>query len=279
MSAWRPEWDEAAESGRRGGPQVGPISVPFWTKRLLIANAVIWLALYVLGTAGYAITDALAVNPGWWWTNPPFLPFWQPLTYAFLHDLSGPGHLLFNSISLFFFGSMLERAIGGRRFLTVYFGAALVGGLLHAVLGIMPTFAGPMVGASGAIMACIVASAVLFPRSQILLLFIPVPLWIGASILFALDLIGFGQVGGQVAHHVHLAGALFGFLYIKLGWHHRAAASPLEAIAAKKQDLQAKGRLKDDERMDELLARISREGMGSLSSSEKEFLKRMSKRG
>ena len=293
MSAWRPEWDEAAREGRGGGVQIGPVSVPKWTKRLLIANAVIWLVLYLAGDLGWRISGALAVNPSWWWADPPHLPLWQLVTYGLVHDLSGAGHLLFNSISLFFFGSMLERAVGGRRFLLVYGGAVLLGGVLHAVLSpvgveLVPgpggaevatgPFLGPMVGASGAIMACIVASAMLFPRSQILLLFIPVPLWVGAAILVTLDLLGFARIGGTVAHHVHLAGALLGFLYIKLGWHHRKVPNPVAVVAEKRREAEQRGLARDDERMDALLAKISREGMSALTQAEKDFLKRMSQR-
>lgn len=251
-----------------------------WTKRLLIINAVVFLVLRIMGSAGYQIESVLAVNSSMWWTSPPYFPIWQVVTYGFLHDLSGFSHILFNSLTLFFFGSMLERALGSQKMLTVYFGAMLFGGVLHAVLGLIPGMGGIMVGASGAIMGVLVASAMLFPHAQILLLFIPVPLYVGATILVVIDLLGFSGVGG-VAHDVHLAGALFGFLYIKLGWHLRADPALFNLrsnIADKRAHRAAAGQAKDEARLDELLARINREGMSSLSSSEKEFLKRMSKR-
>ena len=77
---------------------------------------------------------------------------------------------------------------------------------------------------------------------------------------------------------LHLAGALSGFLFIRKRWHLRALPNPVEVLAEKRQEAEVRSRQKDDERMDELLARISKEGMSSLSKSEKEFLKRMSKR-
>ena len=257
---------------------VGPISVPTWTKRLLLVNIAVFVVLFILGKTGYTISGALAVNPGWWWTEPPFLPLWQVVTYGFLHDLSGFGHILFNSLTLFFFGGMLERSLGGRRFLTLYFGAMIAGGVLHALLGPIDLFGGPMVGASGAIMACIVACAMLFPRAQMILFVFPIPLWVGATGLVVMDLLGFAKAGGQVAHHVHLAGALAGFLYIKQRWHLRELRSPVEALADARRAGAERSRKQDEERMDELLAKISREGMGSLSKVEREFLKRMSER-
>lgn len=281
MSAWHKEWDDPA--GRVGGggfAGLGGMLTP-WTKRILIANGLIFLVLFLLGNTGYRIEEVLAVNPAMWWTSPPYLPIWQVLTYGFLHDLSGFSHILFNSLTFFFFGSMLERAIGSRKMLTVYFGSMLVGGVLHAALGALPGMGGPMVGASGAIMGVLVASAMLFPRAPILLLFIPVPLYVGACILVVIDLLGFSRVGGTVAHDVHLAGALFGFLYIKLGAHRRADPAIFNlsaALSARRVQRAQQAKASDEARLDELLARISKEGMGSLSSSEKEFLKRMSKR-
>ena len=281
MSAWHNEWnDDAGRVGRGGFSGFGGLMMP-WTKRLLIINAVIFLVLFMLGNTGVRIESVLAVNSAMWWTAPPYFPIWQVFTYGFLHDLSGFSHILFNSLTLFFFGSMLERALGARKMLTVYFGALLIGGVLHAVLGAIPGMGGVMLGASGAIMGVLVASAMLFPRVPILLLFIPVPLYVGAIILVVIDLLGFSRAGGGVAHDVHLAGALFGFLYIKLGWHLRAdpAIFDLRGALAERKATRAKvSRASDEARLDALLGRINRDGMSSLSSSEKEFLKRMSKR-
>jgi len=283
MSAWHKEWDDPEGRVGRGGGFGGGMggAVPFWTKRLLIINGVIFLVLKMMGQAGFRIESVLAVNSDMWWTNPPYFPIWQIFTYGFLHDLNGFSHILFNSLTLFFFGSMLERAVGPRKMLTVYFGALLVGGVLHVALGAIPGMGGIMLGASGAIMGVLVASAMLFPRAQILLLFIPVPLYVGATILVVIDLLGFTSAGGGVAHDVHLAGALFGFLYIKQGWHLRADPAIFNlrsAISDRQAQKTTQSRAKDEARLDELLSRINREGMSSLSSSEKEFLKRMSKR-
>ena len=120
-----------------------------------------------------------------------------------------------------------------------------------------------------------------FIGSQVLLFFIPIPLWVGASILFVIDLIGMAQPGGGTAHDVHLAGALFGFLYIKAGWHLRADLALFDlpsTLAAHRARGRESHRLGEEARLDELLARISKAGLNSLSKSEKEFLKRMSKR-
>ncbi|MEZ5976097.1 MAG: rhomboid family intramembrane serine protease [Planctomycetota bacterium] len=83
-----------------------------------------------------------------------------------------------------------------------------------------------------------------------------------------------GQSDG-VAHWVHLGGAAFGFLWARQGaiWK-----DPVEELE-KRRIAQARQAAQDDEaRMDQLLDRINRDGISSLSDREREFLKRMSER-
>ena len=88
-------------------------------------------------------------------------------------------------------------------------------------------YAGPMVGASGAIYGILVAFGLLYPDAKLALLFLPVP--IAAKyfipVLLAMDLLsgvtGFSLFGGGIAHFAHIGGALIGFL---LMWHWRSRA-------------------------------------------------------
>jgi membrane associated rhomboid family serine protease len=279
MSAWRPEWDEGAKKSSFGGGGmmgrgIGGGMVPFWTKRLLLANLAIFVLAFLLESSGaVGFTDALAVDSTWWWLHSPHLPVWQLVTYGFLHvDIS---HILFNSLSLFFFGSMLERAIGARKFLVFYLAALVIGGLLHTIIGQFGMFGGAVVGASGAVMACIVAAALLFPNNQVIFIVFPIPLWVMATGLVAIDLLSMTRYGTGVAHHVHIAGALFGFFFIKNGWYRTDFIGVIEGQRAAKV---VKSAAQDAAKLDTLLERIGRDGMSSLSNSEKEFLKRMSKR-
>lgn len=90
---------------------------------------------------------------------PTFLrgALWQPLTAPFLHAMDGWGHLIFNLVTLYLFGTLLESAIGRRRLLRLLAICALASGLavlaaqgLRSLLldgaGVVPTL-----GASGAI--------------------------------------------------------------------------------------------------------------------------------
>ena len=114
---------------------------------------------------------------------------------------------------------------------------------------------------------------------RILIMF-PIPLKFLAGGIVGLDLINgaltwrTGQSGGT-AYLVHIVGAAVGFVLVKKGWIWR---DPIEMLRRKRAVAAEVKRHGDRERMDALLARIHREGMTSLNRSEKEFLKRVSKR-
>src|SRR5215217_7838752 len=78
---------------------------------------------------------------------------WQPFTYMFLHSTSGIGHILFNMLALWMFGTELERTWGTRFFTKFYVitgvGAAATSLLLSMFVG--SVYYSVTVGASGAI--------------------------------------------------------------------------------------------------------------------------------
>ena len=99
-------------------PRMTPV-----TKRLLIANFAVFLLFIVIlgrsgggGGMGDALFMHLALYPADWFHLPLVLPFWQLVTYGFLHDLGSIGHIGFNMLGLYFFGTLLEGVVGSRRF-------------------------------------------------------------------------------------------------------------------------------------------------------------------
>ncbi len=99
--------------GRVGGGGILGMGVtPMWTKRLLLINGILFVLLFILGQNGHQAAGWLGLNAGMWWTHAPYAPVWQLLTYGFIHDLGGFGHIVFNMLTLYFFGSMVERALG-----------------------------------------------------------------------------------------------------------------------------------------------------------------------
>ena len=142
----------------------------------------------------------------------------QLLTYQFLHGSFL--HLLFNMVTLWFFGRVIEDRLGSRRYLQLYLVSGIIGGLLHVSLGwIFPEFFGrvPVVGASASICGLIAAFAALDPEQLVLFnFFIPMRAkWLfyislGIALLFLL-------MPGQsnIAHAAHLGGLITGWAYVR----------------------------------------------------------------
>jgi membrane associated rhomboid family serine protease len=273
----RTEWGESSGGGLPGLPR--PLDA---TRALLWINGIAWfvtfLAVRFAPSAGAPLLRVLRLDPELWRAWFPFVPLWQIVTYGFLHAPREITHLLFNLLTLYFFGTALEGVLGARRFL-VHYGVALVlGGVIQLALGLASLAAGgeayPTLGASGAVMAVLVAMATQQPHLQVIFILFPLRLRTLALILVGLDVFRMLNGGAGVAWAVHLAGAAYGFLAVRRGW---IWADPIEALARRRARRQVARREHDAARLDELLARIHDKGLNSLSEREKSFLKRVSK--
>jgi membrane associated rhomboid family serine protease len=280
-------WQERQVPPSRGGPTMPQLALPAltrWTKRLLIANGVVFLLWYALSfpwAAGLyrALGPEVVLNPALWVVRFPFVPVWQLLTYGFLHDASGIGHIIGNMLMLYFFGTMLEGIIGPRRFVVTYFAAQLAGALLALVPASLAGSTIPILGASGAVYGIMTAVATMRPQQTVFLLFIPITMKVLAIGILVLTLFGLlsevrdGPSG--VAHLTHLGGILYGFAAVKLGWVWR---DPVATLEARRAIAKEEKRVDEGAEMDRLLAKIHREGMSSLTRGERAFLKRASSR-
>jgi hypothetical protein len=146
---------------------------------------------------------------------------WTWVTSIYAHG--GFMHIVGNSIVLYFFGPLVERYIGSKKFALLFVAAGVAAGLGHVISAMVlsPGVPTAVLGASGAVMAVLGVLTVLNPGLKIYLYFIiPVPLWLftlgfaGISVLFLVNQGAASAVGqGNVAHFAHLVGLVIGLAY------------------------------------------------------------------
>lgn len=225
---------------------------------------------------------------------------WTIFTYMFLHE--GFMHILFNLLWLFWFGKIFLEYLTGKQLLNVY----LLGGLLGAALYILaynafPAFSDTLpfstaLGASAAVMAIVVATAVYVPDYTVYLMFLgPVKLKYIALVSVMLDIILLldGNAGGHIAH---IGGAIFGYFYttqLKKGNDISSGfGKTLDGFASwfkpkknlkvsyrsSQTDKDYKQRKNNEQKdIDKILEKISKSGYESLSKNEKDILFRQSR--
>jgi membrane associated rhomboid family serine protease len=151
-------------------------------------------------------------------TNVGFQP-WQLVTSAFLHDTKNLMHIGFNMFALYMFGGEVERALGSRRFIWLYFASILTASLVQLVVvtANAPEEIAPTVGASGGVFGVLLAFAMLYPHRRVMLIFppIPMPAWLLVAGYGVVEL-AMGVFGTQqgVAHFAHLGGMLGAFIVL-----------------------------------------------------------------
>jgi membrane associated rhomboid family serine protease len=267
-----------------------------WTRGvqwLVIANVTIFLASFLAtkaaGLGPRDVYDLLALVP-----NRTFHDHrvWQVLTYAFVHDLQNPFHLILNMYILWVAGRDLEFLYGTPRFLKFYFSAAAFSSLLYLLLSaLVPQLRSvPLLGASGAAMAVLVVYASYHPGDRILLyLLFEVPIWAGVLVMIGMDLmlVSHSNEGGGFAAGCYVAGAAFGYGAHRLRDHIESVfartpartttttrttkrpSAPAAPAAPPPTTLEAE--------LDEVLKKIHEKGMGGLTDDEKGILERASR--
>ena len=178
-------------------------NVPTAVKNIIIVNVVMMLATMFK-------ESMMVTRFALWFPASPYFEWWQPVTYMFMHG--GFFHLFFNMYTLFFFGSVLERVWGPKKFLIFYFVTGLGAAAVHMgvqwveynnaleSMGLTSTDASllvdqiaksvdagnnmipvwssvlftPTVGASGSIYGILMGYAMLYPDSILRLMFPPI---------------------------------------------------------------------------------------------------------
>lgn len=196
-------------------------NIPKVTRNLLLINIILFVATWI--SEDFMVRTFAMFYPA----SPLFRP-WQVITHMFMHG--GFFHLFFNMYSLWMFGSLIERQIGFKKFITFYFICGLGAAAMHTGVEWLSAntmlAAGnnadytqllytPVLGASGAIYGLLIGFAMIYPDARLTLIFPPITLgvkwWVG--IFIAIELFtGITGTAMGIAHFAHLGGALLGFL-------------------------------------------------------------------
>lgn len=182
--------------------------LPPTTKALMLLCTAMFCLQFLFG---YWMQGFLAL---WPLGSGNFMP-WQLLSYALLHG--GLGHLFFNMLGLWMFGSEIEMIWGRRRYLEYIAASVLAGGVCQLLIAPMLGSEAPTVGASGGLYGLLLAFGMMFPNRVIMPLFPPIPMKakVFVAVFGAIELVlGFSETG-NVAHFAHLGGMLGGWLMFR----------------------------------------------------------------
>ncbi|MEO8760206.1 MAG: rhomboid family intramembrane serine protease [Bacteroidia bacterium] len=220
-------------------------SLPTVTKNILIINVLLFGATFLFEKQGIDLTNLLGLH---YFAAPAFKPF-QFITYMFMHG--SIMHIFFNMYAVFMFGSILENVWGPKRFLFYYIftglGAAAIQLLVYyiqlqprlelyteALANTKDYYQQTMliaqrgaelnqyivVGASGSLFGLLIAFGMLFPNTELYMMFIPIPIKAKYFVM------GYGAIElfsgihnsstDNVAHFAHIGGMLFGFILLMI---------------------------------------------------------------
>jgi membrane associated rhomboid family serine protease len=223
--------------------------LPVVTKNILIINILLYLGCEAIPVLKEPLT-------GYYFESESFR-FWQIITHMFMHG--GITHLFMNMFGVYMFGALLESYWGAKKFLNYYLICGLGAFVLHQFISYieihrlisqMPSelvtevlangrqalmesknfvdhnaaqlnlaMNVGLVGASGCLFGLLIAYGMLFPNSELMLLFLPFP------VKARYFVIGYGAIelllalanrqGDNVAHYAHIGGMLIGFVILK----------------------------------------------------------------
>ena len=185
-------------------------------KKLLILNVAVYFiaTIFLQGKISLAMQTPFLFGEGGMSFNPNFQPYTM-VSHMFMHDTNGIGHLLMNMVGLFFFGPYVERALGSKRFVILYFVAGFLAMFFHFGIDFFTESRSSVVGASGAISGVLFAFIMMFPDVKVMLLIPPIPMKAKymALVFFGIDLFR-GLSGSNIAVFAHLGGAIAGIVLI-----------------------------------------------------------------
>lgn len=263
---------------------------------LLLANLTIFILAFVVGDllhlhlnlpgVGYGnVRDYITVFGAFFPTSP--FEIWRYFTYMFVHvDF---WHFLFNMLMLWMFGDEVAEWMGTKHFTIMYLFCGVFAAFFSVVMCFLGLTNNPIIGASGALMGIFVAYYRFFPDRRLLLFFvIPMKIKYAMWVMVAIDVF-MAPSGDGIAHLAHLGGVVAGFIYMFVyeggfGNIMQKFRSPSPRFKVNEGGRYAKQNeepdviegevfyLDEEKRIDEILKKVSKEGVHSLNEAERQFL-------
>lgn len=255
--------------------------------QIIIVNVAVFLTVNLIGNLSHLeLLPYVALPIG----GTGFLfKFWTIFTYMFTHQ--GLGHLFWNMVLFYFFSQVFFTIMGQKKMLYLYVMSGLSGGALMLILGLLfPESFGHslLLGASAAVLGVGAVMAVYSPNYRIYLfgVFDMAYKYFFLLVFVVNTVIDLSvNTGGKISH---IGGTIFGLVY---GYYLKRGSDIFDfnLLPGKKTGLKVvhnKGsnysyndkRSMDENKMDELLDKISKSGYDSLTKSEKDELFKLSQK-
>ncbi len=260
-------------------------------KWILIITGISFLIQWIIGGPSQIVDGIQRYPPnvyerlfGLWKDTPLWKAPWEIVSYMFLHSRETFFHLIFNMFAVWMFGVPFERQFGTKHFLKLYF-------ISGALTGLILSFFINAIGASAAVFGLLVSFAYFWPNARILVMFIipmkaktMVMIFGGMELLMTLS----SAPGDKVAHSGHVLGALVGFIYLQFVFKRYALFRSFFKKINDKVDQVSSGRKEKkkaevinkeqwtQDKVDDLLEKVSKQGIDSLTKKERDFLDRVS---
>ena len=257
-------------------------------EKIILFNITLYLLPFVLKTVLFLFNIKGLSIVNWFTIDATLSEFilkpWSILTYGFIHGSFS--HIFWNMLILYYFGNILKNIFGEKLILNLFLSGIVAGGLTYLIsYNLFPVFKGVnsvMIGASAGVMSVLFFLAAYDPQYRIRIIFFDIKILYIALFLFFYDIIQIplNNSGGHIAH---IGGALWGYYY-SVKYNNgsdlvNSILSYLKKNTNNKSSVKSKKDNKnfDQNKIDEILDKISDSGYDSLTKSEKEYLFKVGK--
>jgi len=257
-------------------------------EKIILFNITLYLLPFVLKTVLFLFNIKGLSIVNWFTIDATLSEFilkpWSILTYGFIHGSFS--HIFWNMLILYYFGNILKNIFGEKLILNLFLSGIVAGGLTYLIsYNLFPVFKGVnsvMIGASAGVMSVLFFLAAYDPQYRIRIIFFDIKILYIALFLFFYDIIQIplNNSGGHIAH---IGGALWGYYYsVK---YNNGSDLVNSILSYFKKNTNNKSSFKskkdnkkfDQNKIDEILDKISDSGYDSLTKSEKEYLFKVGK--